>query len=78
MRIDSKKFWAVRDPGPSSELGDVLMEFDLASFARYCVGSHFAGTSVAAERTAFYDDPAEARRDAGERLAARRAADAAG
>lgn len=68
MRTDSKKFWAVRDPTPVSEIGDVLMEFTLPEFVRYVIGSHVAGQARELERLAFYDERRDAIADARKRM----------
>ena len=58
MRIDNQLIWCVCDPGPDSEL---------AALPRYTIGTGLE--TWEAERTTLYDDEAEARADARERLA---------
>lgn len=74
MRIDRKPFWAVRDPTPHSEIGDVLMRF--SSFSEYnklVVGLNVTpGGLRELDRFAYYDDEGEARADAEKRLEGRR------
>lgn len=64
-----KKFWVVKDPGPSSELGDIMFESDINEFAAYCLGS---GTwkYFKSENHVMYDSSAEAKKDAEARMKA--------
>lgn len=68
VRIDKEKFWAVRDPTPASEIGDVLMEFTLPEFVKYVIGTHMSGQTRELDRMAFYDKKTEAARDAVQRM----------
>lgn len=68
MRTDDKKFWAVGDPTPVSEIGDVLMEFTLPEFVKYVIGTHVSGQGKGLERLAFYDERHEAIADARQRM----------
>lgn len=68
MRINREKFWAVKDPTPTSELQDVLMEFTLLEFAKYVLGAHATGQVRDLDRMTFYDKKSEASRDAIQRM----------
>ena len=67
MRIESTDpFWIVEDPGPDSELADILWQCSLAGLER-----QFRGGWTAGRRPTLFTDRAEAEADARMRLAVR-------
>ena len=69
MNVTNKEFWCVRDPGPVSEVNDILFPVTFATLPVYTAGTGLA--LYKRERHTFYESYNEALADAAERLFAR-------
>ncbi len=74
LHVDvTTELWVVTDPSPRSELGDICFRATIADLALQVRG----GLDLAATHAVLYGLRADARSDADQRLAARRAYDLA-
>jgi hypothetical protein len=68
-KVTGRRIWCVRDPGPESDMGDILFSTSLAMLPEYVVGTGLPRYRL--KRHEFYDDYEEAVRDATARLVKR-------
>lgn len=66
MNITDRKFWVVRDPGPNSELSDILIETSFHDLPAYVIGTGLARFQH--ENHQAYDNYEEAKHDAIHRM----------
>ena len=69
MRITGERIWCVRDPGPLSELDDIVFNTSFAKLPEYVVGTGIVRFRL--EQHEFYDSYEEAVEDGVRRLTAR-------
>jgi len=66
-KLNKKKVWFVRDPGPSSEMVDIFWETTFEKCINHIIGT--GGNRWMKENTTWYDNEREAKADAEKRMA---------